>query len=106
MIRNELIVRYFQEGLSYRQICDVLLKTHSVSISVCHIHWVLRPFGLKRRDYSDIRTVIDFILNELRGSGSLHGYRMLTQRCLAHGLRVRTSDNKRFFKYVIQKVSD
>ena len=48
--------------------------------------------GLQRRVFSDIDTVINFIQNELRESGQLHGYRMMASRCRENGLSVRTND--------------
>jgi hypothetical protein len=90
--RNNQIVNYFQEGLSYREISVVMLNTHGVSVSIRQIHRVLRSLDIRRRTYADMRTVIDFILNELKQSGTLHGYRIMRQRCLANGLHVRTRD--------------
>ena len=60
---NERIVNFFNEGLSYREISYVLAHEYDIYLSVRQIHRVLRSQGLRRRTYTDIRTVIDFILN-------------------------------------------
>ena len=63
--RNVLMYRYFNEGLSYADIVRIMSENHDISISFRHLNRLLRSLGLRRRDYSDIPTVVDFILNEI-----------------------------------------
>lgn len=90
--RDVLVSRYFEQGLTYAEIVVVLREEHGISISVRHLHRVLRSLMLRRRNYSDPRSVVDFVTGSLGHSGRLHGYRLMRQRCLASGLRVRTQD--------------
>ena len=66
--------------------------THGIAIGLRHLHGILRGMNLRRRVYSDLPEIIDFVLGELEISGCFHGYRMMRQRCAANGLHVRTQD--------------
>ena len=92
--RSELIYGYFNEGLKYVDILTIMLDTHGIAISLRRLHRILRGGGvnLRRRVYSDLPEIIDFVLGELETSGRFHGYRMMRQRCAANGLHVRTPD--------------
>jgi hypothetical protein len=48
--------------------------------------------GLGRRRYNNITDGVLFIQNETQGSGQLHGYRWMHQKCLDNGIRVRKED--------------
>ena len=48
--------------------------------------------NVRKRVYSDLTELIDFVLGELETSWRFHGYRMMQQRCAANGLHVRTQD--------------
>ena len=90
--RNDCILLYFNAGLTYEEIRFLLGDQHDIDISLRHLHRVLRGLMLRRRIYSDSRTVVDFISNAIEHSGPLHGYRVMRQRCIANGLRVRAND--------------
>ena len=90
--RDSFISDYFQEGLSYANIVTVLRERHGIQISIRHLHRVLRSLSLRRREYSDARSVVEFVVNSIEHSGRNHGYRIMRQRCLANGLSARTQD--------------
>ena len=90
--RDSLISSYFQEGLSYSNIVTVLRESHGIQISLRHLHRILRSLTLRRRVYSDPRSIVDFVVNSVENSGRNHGYRIMRQRCVANGLSVRTHD--------------
>ena len=69
-----------------------MLDTHGIAISLRHLHRILRGVNLRKRVYSDLPEIIDFVLGELETSGRFHGYRMMQQGCAANGLHVRTQD--------------
>ena len=72
--RNDLIRTFFNEGLRYSDILEVLRENHAISISLRHLNRILRGFGLNRRTYSEIPDVVDFLINEIETSaGRCHG---------------------------------
>lgn len=54
--------------------------------------------GFARRKYSDLADIVLFIQNQLRGSGALHGYRMMHSKCIEFGLSVRKEDVRLILK--------
>jgi hypothetical protein len=90
--RDVLISQYFYEGLTYEEITLVLYERHGIELSVRHLHRILRSLCLSRRMYSETGSVVDFVMNTVEQNGSLHGYRIMRQRCLESGLRVRMQD--------------
>ena len=85
--RSELSYGYFNEGLKYVDILTIMRDTHGMAITLRHLHRILRGVNLRRRVYSGLLEIIDFVLGELETSGRFHGY-----RCAANGLHVRTQD--------------
>ena len=63
--RDSLISSYFQEGLSYSNIVTVLRESHGIQISLRHLHRILRSLTLRRRVYSDPRSIVDFVVNSV-----------------------------------------
>ena len=47
--RDELIVKYFHFGLSYKLIIAFLVSVHGISISLAQLKRILKKFGLCRR---------------------------------------------------------
>lgn len=90
--RDELIQGYFNEGLKYSDILTLLSETHDIEMSLRQLHRILRGLDLRRRRYSEMPAILDFIHAEVQTSGRSHGYRMMRQRCMANGLHVRTQD--------------
>ena len=90
--RDNLIKLYYCLGMSYRNIVEVIAVQHGFIISLRHLARRLRIMGIGRRRYCDVADVLLFIHNELEGSGQLHGYRWMYQKCLDHNLCVRKED--------------
>ncbi|XP_074606429.1 uncharacterized protein LOC141859469 [Acropora palmata] len=79
--RNSLIEHYFHLGFDYSEILGFLLLCHGIQISLRQLKRILSSNGLfRRRAYSSPRQVITAVERELRGSGSLLGYRQMHQR--------------------------
>ncbi|XP_038133904.1 uncharacterized protein LOC119778637 [Cyprinodon tularosa] len=84
---------YFSIGLTYKDIKSVLGCRHGFDISERHLKRLLRARGLSRRkEYSDLAVLVEFISNELQFSGQLHGYRWMYAKCREHGLLVKKED--------------
>ena len=79
--RNSVITSYFNLGLSYTEIAAFLASFHGVVLSVRQLKRILRRLGLPRRlNPSDVGDVLNAIIYELNGSGSIVGYRAMHQR--------------------------
>ena len=91
--KSDLIKLYFEFGLSYKNILRCLAHYHGIVISLRHLKRLLRNQNMSRRKhYSDIDSVVGFIEEQLRGSGQLHGYRWMHEKCLQNKLNVRKED--------------
>ena len=84
---------YFSMGLTYKDIINVMAIEHGVVISLRHLKRMLRQMGLfRRKNYSNIGDVIDFVQSQIANSGQLHGYRWMYEKCLAHNLHCKKED--------------
>lgn len=88
--RDLLIRQYFTLGFSYSEVVAFLLVNHGISVSVRHLKRLLRAMGLqKRKQQSDLNSIMSAIETELKGSGNRLGYRLMHQRLfIQHGLIV------------------
>ena len=83
--RADLVEQYYNLGLNYNEIVVFLGLLHGCILSTRQLKRILRQHGLgRRRNHSDIEHVNRAIQRELRGSGSMMGYRLITSRLL-HG---------------------
>jgi hypothetical protein len=90
---QELATKYFEMGLLYRDIVSTFEKVHHITISERHLKRILRGLTLRRRgEYSSLHDVVHFLMTEIRGSGMLHGYRMMHARCIQNNVRVKKED--------------
>ncbi|KAK9978814.1 hypothetical protein ABG768_020552 [Culter alburnus] len=90
---ERLIEFYFELGLKYKEMRSVLSSRHSYDVSERHLKRILSERGLSRRkNYSSLVDLVDFIRNQLQSSGQLHGYRWMYAKCWEKGLRVRKED--------------
>ncbi|CAL8239316.1 unnamed protein product [Gadus morhua 'NCC'] len=65
---------YFELGLKYSDIKSILASRHAFQISERHLKRILRDRGHSRRKvYSDLSVLVDFISHQLQYSGQLHG---------------------------------
>lgn len=90
MSLSGLIEFYFDFGIPYKDIAALLAHRHSYIISERHLKRILKSCGLfRRKGYTSLDQVTSFILEELRSSGKLHGYRWMHAKCVQNGLHVR-----------------
>ena len=83
---DDLIQIYFHFGLKYKDICFTLAKRHGIVISERHLKRKLKCMNMARRNFTDLCDAISFIQSQLRGSGQLHGYRIMHSKCREHGI--------------------
>lgn len=80
---------YYQLGFNNMEILSMLAQVHGVIISISTLKRKLKSAGLfRRKRHSDILDVASYILDQLNGSGALHGYRWMHLKCTQAGLRV------------------
>ena len=91
--RDEVIESYFHLGFTAQEIVLFLTNVHCMYISLRHLKRILRRLGCRRRGFqSNLDEVVDVVQEELRGSGSLLGYRAMHQRLLNHHGLVTTRE--------------
>ena len=91
--REDLIKLYFDLGIPYKGILEVLAAKHQIILSERHLKRILSSRSLSRRkEYSDLGDLILFIQKTINEFGNLHGYRWMHAKCLQHGLSVRKED--------------
>ena len=87
---DEHIVKYFNDGFTYLEITEVLKHRHSYQVSLSTIKRRLREKGCKKRALVTARSprsdVYQAVLEELRRSGSLMGYRRVHRSLLSKGI--------------------
>ena len=83
-MRDEIIENYLSLGLTAPEIALFLVSVHGIGISLRQLKRILRRLGCtRRRRRSNLNEVVEAVEEELRGSGSLLGYR----KCInQHGL--------------------
>lgn len=88
--RDEIIERYFLLGFNYVEILAFLALCHGIFLSLRQLKRILRQRSLRRRGQpSNGWNVIAAVENELNGSGSSIGYRLMHQRLrIDYGLQV------------------
>ena len=83
--RDEIIRAYFDLGLTAPEIASFLACIHGIRISLRQLKRILRRLRCTRRqNLSDLEEVVEAVEAELRGSGSLLGYRAMHQRLVNH----------------------
>lgn len=97
--REQLVTVLFHLGLSQKDIV-IALSTFGYIVSGRHLRRILSSLALRRRSYSDIADVIMFIEEEMKSSGSLHGYRWMHQKCQEAGFCVRRRDVEVILKHL------
>ena len=80
--REELIHVYFNRGLTYDEILNMLSTHHNITLSKRHLHRLLRDQGLSRRiNKTNLNNVIDVLHHSISETSSKHfGYRQMTQK--------------------------
>ena len=89
---EDVIKNYFRLGYTLK-ILNSLLRINGISLSLRKLHRILRRYGLYRKsNQSSFDQVIQFVSEQLEGSGSSIGYRQMHQRCIMYGFRVNRSN--------------
>lgn len=73
--RDALIALYFDLGMTYRDLLCTLAHRHNVILSERQLKRDLVRLNLRRRRYCNLADVVDFIRNELTGTGKSHSFR-------------------------------
>ena len=75
--------------MRYEDIRMMLRNVHSYDISLRHMKRLFNRYGLwRKKHFSDLSDVIEFIESKLQTSGCMHGYRWMHHKCLSNGLIV------------------
>lgn len=89
MLCDDLIKYYFHLGLNYFEILECLSQ-YDIHMSLRSLKRRLQKLRLfRKKQYTSINTLQQFIQNELNGSGYLHGYKWMHLRCLQSGFTVK-----------------
>ena len=78
---NDAIENYFTLGFTASEILSFLLNVHGIQLSLRQLRRILKSRGCTRREQStDMSIIVRAVEEELRGSGSIIGYRSMHQR--------------------------
>ena len=84
---NNVIQRYFEQGLQYSEIVDLINNNYNEALSLRQLHRILRQLNLYRRKHkTNINEVITSINQALQGSRQCFGYRLMTQWLTSQGI--------------------
>jgi len=79
--RDDAIESYFTLGFTASEILSFLLNVHGIRLSLRQLRRILKNRGCTRREQStDMSIIVQAVEEELRGSGSIIGYRAMHQR--------------------------
>lgn len=98
-----LISRYFQLGLSSREIWNKLLVDGFALCQRTVKRHLQRMNLFRKKQFSDVDTVLDFIVEQLTQAGQMCGYKMMHLKCIRHGLTV-TREVVRFILFALDRV--
>ena len=88
-LRNHMIEEYFHLGFNYGEIIDCLFLNNGIPLSLRQLKRILAKKNLGRRRFSNLDEIADAMEEELKGSGSIIGYRSMWQRLVVdHKLSV------------------
>ena len=91
--RDEVIKTYFNLGFKAQEIVLFLVSVHGIRVSLRHLKRILKRLGCRRRRFqSNLDEIVGVVEEELRGSGSLFGYRAMHQRLINHHGLVTTRE--------------
>ncbi|CAG9823930.1 unnamed protein product [Phaedon cochleariae] len=99
---NSVTILQFREsevGFNLSEIKAFLMLRHDILISERQLKRYLKQLNLyRRKNYTDLRIISDFIDQQILGSGSLHGYRWMHLECLQNGSVVKMNTVRRLLK--------
>lgn len=87
---EDAVIRfYFLHGLSYKEILVQLALHHDTYISLKTLKRKLKTLNLfRRKEKTDLETLVLYLQEELRASGQMHGYKWMHAKCVERGLIV------------------
>lgn len=98
---EELIKFYYSLGLQQAEIVSCLAINHGIFISERNLRRKLQQLNLyRRKNYSDILTVVKFLEEAKKTHNQLHGYKWMHLKCLQSNLTV-TQENVRILQQII-----
>ncbi|KAK0145716.1 hypothetical protein N1851_015376 [Merluccius polli] len=96
---EELVKLYFDLGLHYKDIVTLLASRHHYVVSERHLKRILNSCGLfRRKGYTTLDRVVQFIEEQLNTSGQLCGYRWMYRKCKENGLHVKKEEIRLILK--------
>lgn len=99
MTVQELVRVYFDLGLQYKDIAALLASRHGYVMSERNLRIILKSCGLfRRKGYTGLDRVWDFIEEQLQTSGKLNGYRWMYTKCKEPGLHVKKEEVRLILK--------
>ncbi|XP_061745248.1 uncharacterized protein LOC133544166 [Nerophis ophidion] len=99
MAVQELIRLYFQLGLHCKDIAALLASRHRYIVSERHLKRIMKACSLfRRKGYTSLDRVVDFIQQQLQTSGLLCGYRWMYTKCKEGGLHVKKGEVRLILK--------
>ncbi|CAG9820121.1 unnamed protein product [Phaedon cochleariae] len=99
-----LIRFYFCLGFQQTEILASLALNHDINISLSTLKRKLHKLGLfRRKNFTDILEIQQFIIKNTKTHGQLHGYRWMHLKCLQNNLVV-TQDMVRLLLQIIDPV--
>lgn len=104
--RDDLIEQYFRLGLQQSEILLFLVLKHGIVLSIRQLKRILARKGLRRRkDKSDLETVLSVMEEELKGSGSVIGYRRMWQKLITEHHLVVSKETVRHALRVLDPIA-
>ena len=96
---QELIRLYFELGLHCKDIAALLASRHRYVVSERHLKRILKACSLfRRKGYTPLDRVVDFIHQQLQTSGQLCGYRWMYTKCKENGLHIKKEEVRLILK--------
>ena len=93
LAQDKLIETYINLGFAAQETVLFLASVRGLCFILKHLKRILRRLGCRRRRFhSDLDEKVQVVQGELRGSGSLLGYRAMHQRLVNHYGLVTTRD--------------
>lgn len=86
---NELIKFYYSLGFHHSEILSYLFLNHNIQISSRTLKRRLKTLNLyRKKNFTDIADVYNFIERNIQVHGQLHGYRWMHLKCLQNNIVV------------------
>ena len=99
----QLVEYYHRKNpkMKYKTICAVLNQHHGVSISERRLKYICKKQGLSRKRNVNSETLKDMVINELRTSSLLLGYRQMTELlAVRYGVSISKEDVRKTLKNI------